>query len=128
MHASRRLTNQAWAAQNITSYAYLFNVLVNGMPNTSGSTHFQEVAFMLDNTNGLGYPQNNLPNPFGGKPQSYLELARLMTRMWASFIYSGDPNNSGGEAFFLVPPIIIYSSGREKKHRQSNIFKLEEAC
>jgi triacylglycerol lipase len=115
MHASRRLTNQAWAAQNITSYAYLFNVLVNGMPNTSGSTHFQEVAFMLDNTNGLGYPQNNLPNPFGGKPQSYLELARLMTRMWASFIYSGDPNNSGGEFFFFLNLLLLFIQAAQKR-------------
>lgn len=95
MHASRRATNQAWAAQNVTSYSYLFNVLVNGMPNTVGATHFQEVAFMLDNTNGLGYPQNGLPNPFGGEPQTYTELARLMTRMWAGFISGGDPNLSG---------------------------------
>lgn len=101
MHSPRRATNQAWAAQNVTSYSYVFNVLVNGMPNTVGATHFQEVAFMLDNTNGLGYPQNGLPNPFGGEPQSYTKLARLMTRMWAGFISGGDPNLSGGESCLI---------------------------
>jgi carboxylesterase type B len=97
MHSPRRLTNQAWAAQNVTSYSYLFNVLVNGVPNTIGATHFQEVVFVFDNTNGLGYPQNLNPNPLGDEPQSYIELARLMTRMWAAFISGGDPNLSGGK-------------------------------
>jgi carboxylesterase type B len=63
MHAPRRLTNQAWAAHNVTSYSYVFNVLVNGQPNTIGATHFQEVVFVFDNTNWLGYPQNGNPNP-----------------------------------------------------------------
>lgn len=100
MHAPRRAVNQAWTAQNVTSYSYVFNVLVAGVPNSIGSTHFQEVAFMLDNTNGLGYPQNGNPNPFAGKPQSYTELARLMTRMWAAFISGQDPNLSGGKFAF----------------------------
>ena len=102
MHAPRRLTNQAWAANNVTSYSYRFNVLVNGVPNTIGATHFQEVAFVMDNTNGLGYAQNLVQNPFGGEPISYIELARLMTRMWASFIYSGDPNGSGGKNIIQI--------------------------
>jgi hypothetical protein len=100
MHASRRLTSQAWAKYNVTSYAYLFNVLVNGVPNSIGSAHFQEVAFVFDNTNGVGYQQHLLPNPLGGEPKSYTELATLMTRMWAGFIYGGDPNLSGGKYSF----------------------------
>ena len=117
MHASRRATNQAWAAQNVTSYSYLFNVLVNGMPNSIGATHFQEVAFMLDNTNGLGYPQNGLPNPFGGEPQSYMDLARLMTRMWAAFISGQDPNLSGGRSSF--PDSVIKMRGVGEKEDEN---------
>lgn len=96
MHASRRFVNQIWAANNVTSYSYRFNVLVTGVPASVGSTHFQEVAFVFDNLQGLGYPELLGVNPFQGQPGSYRELARLMTRMWASFIYSGDPNGSGG--------------------------------
>jgi carboxylesterase type B len=107
MHAPRRLTNQAWAAHNVTSYSYVFNVLVNGQPNTIGATHFQEVVFVFDNTNGLGYPQNGNPNPLGDEPQSYLELARLMTRMWAGFISGGDPNLSGGMCGFFCGSLLV---------------------
>jgi carboxylesterase type B len=97
MHASRRLVNQIWAAHNVSSYSYRFNVLATGTPHSIGSTHFQEVAFVFDNREGLGYPQLGGPNPFQGRPGSYRELARLMSRMWVSFINSGDPNGSNGE-------------------------------
>ena len=43
MHAPRRAVNQAWLAQNVTSYSYLFDVLVNGYGSSIGATHFQEV-------------------------------------------------------------------------------------
>lgn len=55
MHAGRRLQNQAWAAHNVTSYAYLWDVLVAGLPGIVGATHFQEVAFVFHNLNGDGY-------------------------------------------------------------------------
>lgn len=106
MHAPRRLVNQAWAAQNVTSYSYRWNVLVNGVSNTVGATHFQEVAFVMDNVNGLGYAQNHNPDPFGGEPMTYTELARLMTRMWASFVNSGDPNGSGGKPILQAVPVL----------------------
>jgi triacylglycerol lipase len=46
-HASRRLISQVYAAHNISSWSYRFNVLVNGQPPSSGATHFQEVAFVF---------------------------------------------------------------------------------
>jgi carboxylesterase type B len=97
MHAGRRLAVQSWATQKVPAYSYRFNVLVNGVPFTIGSTHFQEVAFMMYNTMGLGYPQNLVPNPLGGAERpKYLKLAKLMTRMWIGFIHSGDPNDHPG--------------------------------
>lgn len=41
--------------------------------------------------NGVGYPPI-APDPFTGKPQSFFDLASLMSKSWASFISSGDPN------------------------------------
>jgi hypothetical protein len=35
-------------------------------------------------------------DPFENKPENFTELARLMSRMWSSFIYRLDPNDSGG--------------------------------
>jgi carboxylesterase type B len=73
---------------------------VNGIPWTYGAVHFQEVAFAFYNTMGLGYPQNLNPNPLGGpNKEEYDNLARLMSRMWVSFVNFGDPNKQLGGAY-----------------------------
>lgn len=82
----------------MAAYCYRFNVLVNGVPAVIGATHFQEVAFVFDNVDGLGYATN----PFAGEPPSYVQLARLMSNSWASFVHDLDPNSfrasgSGGD-------------------------------
>ena len=53
-------------------------------------THFPEVAFVFDNTEGYGYGVS--PDPFANEPPSYFALAKLMSRSWASFIHELDPN------------------------------------
>lgn len=95
-HASRRLIIQSWARHNVSSYSYLFNVFPAGLDATTGVTHFQEVAFMMHNVHGYGYENAVASNPFADKPESYVRVATLMSRMWASFIVDQDPNNSGG--------------------------------
>lgn len=52
----------------------------------------KQVAFVFDNTNGLGYDLN----PFADGQQSYIDLARLMSSSWASFIHDLDPNGFDG--------------------------------
>lgn len=81
---------------------------VNGISWTLGSVHFQEVAFVFYNTEGLGYPQNMNPNPLGGVERpKYLELAQLMVRMWISFVNFGDPNMKlGGECRNVPGPML----------------------
>lgn len=60
-------------------------------------THFQEVAFVFDNIHGYGYnAEHGTVNPFQNKPQSYIDLAKLMSQSWASFIYDQNPNNYTG--------------------------------
>ena len=93
IHAPRRFNNQAWKAYNVTSYSYHWNVIVAGLSNLVGATHFQEVAFVFHNLNGDGYPPNGNPNPFEGMPKSYSELATVMSRAWIGFIANGDPNS-----------------------------------
>jgi carboxylesterase type B len=97
MHAPRRFLSKAWAAQNVSSYSYVFDVLVNGLPDYIGATHFQEVAFVFHNIRGEGYTNAVAVNPFEGEPESFVRLATLMSRMWISFVVDLDPNNSGGE-------------------------------
>ncbi len=86
--AARRYVAQVWAKAGLNAYCYRFNTLPTGLPPVIGVTHFQEVAWVFDNTVGLGYAVN----PFAGQPQSYLDLAELMSSSWASFIHSLDPN------------------------------------
>ena len=93
MIANRRGTCQTWAAHGLDAFCYRFNTIPNGIPFTTGVTHFQEVAFVFDNTNGYGYnAAHDSVNPFGGKPKSYTELAKLMSCSWASFIHDLNPN------------------------------------
>lgn len=96
-HAPRRLMTQMWAKYNASSYSYRFNVLVNGVSRSLGATHFQEVAFVFNNTQGLGYETVVSKNPFEGEPETFDELAVMMSGMWISFIVGGDPNVAGGE-------------------------------
>ena len=64
------------------------------VPYYVASTHFQEVAFVFNNLQGLGYAIN----PFGGEPASYPALSQLMSRAWVSFVHDLDPNHHGGKS------------------------------
>ena len=66
--------------------------------------HFQEVAFVMDNVNGYGYEPVGLP--FMYKPQSYVDLASLMSRSWASFFATMDPNAWKAMNARFVSPIL----------------------
>jgi carboxylesterase type B len=87
--ANRRGTCQAWAARGLTAYSYRFNTLPAGVPRCIGATHFQEVAFVFNNTQGVGYSTN----PFQGMPLAYQQLSKFMASAWTSFIVDLDPNS-----------------------------------
>ncbi|KAF3767925.1 hypothetical protein M406DRAFT_61678 [Cryphonectria parasitica EP155] len=101
-HAPRRLISQTYARYNVSSWSYHFNVLVHGLPAATGATHFQEVAFVFDNTQGLGYENAVAEDPFADEPETFDQLAKMMSRSWVSFIVDGDPNNSGLGAHWPV--------------------------
>ncbi|KAK1999026.1 carboxylesterase [Colletotrichum falcatum] len=92
----RRRANTVWAENGVPSFAYRFDVTPNGLPEFIGSTHFQEVAFVFDNVNGLGYATN----PFGGNDTVYttkaVALAKTMSTAWVNFFVSLDPNGAPG--------------------------------
>ena len=97
MIANRRGACETWAANDIPAYCYRFNTIPAGLSWEIGVTHFQEVAFVFDNTDGLGYNKaHGTINPFKNKPRSYYDLAKLMSSSWASFIYDLDPNGFKG--------------------------------
>jgi triacylglycerol lipase len=92
MHASRRKQCKAWAAFGVTAYCYRFNVHSSQAPYIMGATHFEEVAFVFNNLEGVGY---HYGKPFTGTPPSYSQLSYLMSSMWASFIHESNPNTGG---------------------------------
>jgi carboxylesterase type B len=102
--AARRLTCQQWAKYNTSAFSYRFNVIVNPLPPIIGATHFQEVAFVFYNTQGLGYAVN----PFEGEPPSFIQLSHLMTSMWAAFVHDGNPNGHGQVG---IPEWPVYDDG-----------------
>ena len=90
--AGRRHTCAVWSAAGLDTYCYRFNAIPNGITFPTSVTHFEEVAFVFDNLDGLGYAVN----PFGNKSQSYTDLAELMSKSWASFVADLDPNGWAG--------------------------------
>ncbi|CAN9146880.1 unnamed protein product [Alternaria alternata] len=90
--ANRRLTCQTWAAANVSAYCYRFNAIPAGLPAAVGVTHFQEVAFVFLNLQGVGYRPAATP-PFENKTENYRDLSRFMNSNWVSFIHDLDPNS-----------------------------------
>ncbi|KAH8649317.1 Alpha/Beta hydrolase protein [Xylariales sp. PMI_506] len=91
-HSGRRFTCQAWAQYQAPAYCYRFNVHNTDVAWINGAAHFEEVSFVFNNLNGVGY---HYGAPFNGTPSSYDTLSYMMTSMWASFIADLDPNTSG---------------------------------
>ncbi|KAF7548776.1 hypothetical protein G7Z17_g6826 [Cylindrodendrum hubeiense] len=88
----RRIRTQSWFNYGVPAYSYLFE-----SPLTSreyiGTTHFTEIGYVFYNRLGLGYPATI--NPLQDATEDVLDLAKLTTRMWISFIHDLDPNNHG---------------------------------
>lgn len=96
MQAPRRLTSHSWTKFGVPVYTYRFDVLVNGVAASTGATHFQEVAFVFNNTQGLGYDTLVAVNPFANVTQNYFSLAQEMSQRWVGFIVHGVPNGETG--------------------------------
>lgn len=98
--ATCRLYCETWSKLGLAAYCYRFNTLPAGLPDLIGVTHFQEVAFVFDNTDGMGYAVS----PFDGKPAMYESSAKYMSASWASYISDLDPNAwRGGKGMSMTP-------------------------
>lgn len=104
MQAGRRLAAESWAKSNTAAYSYHFNVLVNGAKAEQGSGHFREVAFVFDDTIGLGYENAVTVNPFAGMPETLKDLAGVISSSWVSFVVDLDPNTAAGESSYPIQP------------------------
>jgi carboxylesterase type B len=86
--ANRRAACEAWAAAGVPAYCFRFNTIVANTPAYIGATHFEDMSYVFDNTQGLGFKDN----PFAGLPPANFDLAHLMSGSWASFAYDLDVN------------------------------------
>ncbi|KAF1776519.1 Alpha/Beta hydrolase fold [Phytophthora cactorum] len=94
-----------------------FNVLTAGNNEYVGATHFTEVAFLFYKL-GDGYNNSVATDPFLDKPESYKQLARVMTRMWASFIVHENPNQNGATALDGVARVHVGRRAERRVRRQ----------
>lgn len=92
MIAHRRLACETWASRGVGAYCYRFNTIPNGIPYFIGVVHFQEVAFVFNNKNGIGYPPVSV-NPFENMPMTYNSLSDKMSEAWVRFVHDGVPGN-----------------------------------
>ncbi|KAH9901913.1 Alpha/Beta hydrolase protein [Xylariomycetidae sp. FL2044] len=93
-HMPRRAAVTAFARVNVTAYSYRFNVRPAGIPLSTGVTHYQEVAWVFNNIEGMGYATNPFNGSLVDRP-AYVEVSTLMSRMWVSFANCLDPNAHG---------------------------------
>ncbi|KAI0125499.1 carboxylesterase [Xylariales sp. AK1849] len=104
MHWARRRANLVWNKAGLPSWSYRFDVTVNGVPDYVAATHFQEVAFVFYNLDGLGYAVN----PFANTTSAYQDVAFAMSSAWINFFAHQDPN---GDAVSPTWPIYDTAAG-----------------
>ncbi|KAM0550227.1 hypothetical protein ACHAPJ_009075 [Fusarium lateritium] len=90
MHAPKRAWVRKWAKTNLTAYSYRFDIVSGDRSPVQGAGHSVDLPFVFRNTDRLA--QLNATEP---RPDSFDELAVLMSRMWVSFTSSLDPNFDG---------------------------------
>lgn len=99
--ANRRKTCETWAANNVSAYSYRFNAIPTG---SEFVAHFQEVAFVFNNLNGLGYAID----PFANKSSAFTDLSDFMSKSWVTFVHDLTPNGFVGKNSSL-PAWPVYS-------------------
>jgi len=123
MDAPTRLYTLAMAQYNNTVYRYHWDVLVNGVPSSTGATHFAEFSFPYYNINGEGYEIQGSENPQGGvNHPKYKALSDRMSTMWLGMVYHGDPNS----IIENLDPSVAHWPKYELPNPQSYIFTINE--
>ncbi|KAK2690704.1 hypothetical protein QWA68_010613 [Fusarium oxysporum] len=102
----RRARTDAWSKHNVTSYAYLFESPNTNMPDYIGTPHFVEVAYVFYNLLGQGYGKGQ--GPLVNASKEVLDLAKLVSHMWISFITELNPNEHGISG---VPEWPVFNNG-----------------
>lgn len=116
----RRLRTDVWSKAGIPTYSYHFDspwfarrlrtrvpsqkyqtADSSVVPPSSGTAHFTEIAYVFYNIESQGYAADASP-VLDASSSSVVHLAKLMCRMWISFINDLDPNKHGSEPAFSL--------------------------
>ncbi|KAE8418083.1 Alpha/Beta hydrolase protein [Aspergillus pseudocaelatus] len=94
VNAPKRYSTQMWAAYGIPVYSYLFAAVPNSLsPRVLGAAHFQEVAFVFRNSDGVGFTSPPLRSFDSQTERRLQDISQKMTRIWLSFVGTLSPNN-----------------------------------
>lgn len=83
IHRGRRAAAQAWAEQNLPAYSYYFNTYpIGGLDPIVGTTHFAEVALVMNDKAGVGYVAPWYPrgSPFAINSSALYTQSDLMSK------------------------------------------------
>ncbi|KAL1307019.1 hypothetical protein AAFC00_005646 [Neodothiora populina] len=117
--AARRLTCQTWAAAGLDAYCFRFDTVPRGLGWPFQAAHFQEVSFVFNNVDGLGYS----PSPFLDMSPAFAQLSNHMSKTWASFVADLNPNSwKGVDAALPLWP--TYDNADPKNF----VFSANETC
>jgi len=90
--APRRAANELWTKWGVKTYAYRFNAIAAYL--NSGIGHFNEVIYVFNNLEGVGY--QSPVGTFQGLSQGHKDLSTFMSRSWIGFFAHRDPNAFAG--------------------------------
>lgn len=102
-NAGRRYVTQLWDHYGVPAFSYRFDAVPHGIsPETLGATHFQEIPFVFNNIDGVGFQVNPLVSNSTEVQRAYHDLSTIMSRMWLSFANNLSPNAHQGKS---TPPL-----------------------
>ncbi|KAH6661541.1 lipase 2 [Plectosphaerella plurivora] len=90
--APTQFSANLWQRHNNSTnlYVYNANVTISQGGNWYGAGHSFDLPYVFRSLTGVGWEDNGEPpfaggNPFAGRPQSYIDLADVMSGMWIGF-------------------------------------------
>ncbi|KAE8348664.1 Alpha/Beta hydrolase protein [Aspergillus coremiiformis] len=122
-NAPKRYSAQMWAEHRAPVYSYRFDVVPGGLsPQILGAAHFQEIAFVFKNIDGVGFTVPPLRSSNASTEIQLRNVSSIMTRMWLSFACTLSPNH------YHLPHIQVQWPMYQKTSAVNLVFRLEDTA
>ncbi|OGM48732.1 neuroligin [Aspergillus bombycis] len=120
INAPKRYCAQMWAESGTPVYSYLFAVIPNGVsPQVLGAAHFQDIAFVFSNSEGVGFTVPPLLSSDSQAQSQLQNVSHRVARMWLSFVGTLSPNNH------QLPDLKIQWPVYQRDSAANLVFRLE---